>query len=420
MRVNRDMSMKPSFGGRSRGGSDLGNIGTKKKKLPPLKTVWHEARELIWAHRRRLAIGLVLMIISRLAGLVLPATSKYLIDEVIGNHRSSLLWPLALAAGAATVVQALSSFALSQVLGVAAQRAITEMRKSVQEHITRLPIRYFDSTQSGILVSRIMTDPEGIRNLVGTGLAQLSGSIVTAFLALSVLFYLNWKLTLITILILSVFGACLAVAFTRLRPVFRLRGKINADVTGRLSETLMGIRVVKAYTAEKREEIVFARGAHRLLRNVAKAVTGVSFVSALSTVVTGAVAVVMISYGGRSIINGSMSLGDFVMYVFFTGMLASPVIQLSSIGTQISEAFAGLDRIREVKSLPTEDEEDAHRLPVHQMQGQVEFQNVSFEYDPGSSCSEERQLYCRSRHNNCAGRIQRLREKHPGKSCDGV
>lgn len=348
-----------------------------------MKSVWREARELIWAHKSRLLLGLGLMLISRTAGLVLPATSKFLIDEVIGNNRGELLLWLALAAGAASIVQAITSFALSQVLGVAAQYAITEMRKSIQAHITRLPIRFFDATQSGVLVSRIMTDAEGIRNLVGTGLAQLTGSIVTAILALGVLFYLNWKLTLITLVILSLFGGCLAFAFTRLRPVFRERGKINAEVTGRLNETLNGIRVVKSYTAEGREQLVFAKGAHRLFRVVATAVTGVSAVSALSTIVTGGIAVVMISYGGSSILNGEMTLGDFVMYIFFTGMLASPVIQLSSIGTQISEAFAGLDRIREIRLLETEDEADASRQPLTQMDGHVEFRNVWFEYDAG-------------------------------------
>jgi len=380
------MSLKPSIsGGRqeSSGGSHRSTETSPKKKLPPLPSVWREARELIWAHRHRLALGLGLMLFSRVAGLVLPATSKFLIDEVVGKGRGELLLWLALAAGAASIVQAITSFALSQVLGVAAQRAITDMRKSVQEHITRLPIRYFDSTQSGVLVSRIMTDAEGIRNLVGTGLAQLTGSVVTAVLALGVLFYLNWKLTLITLAILLAFGVCLGYAFTRLRPVFRERGRINAEVTGRLSETLGGIRVVKSYTAERREQLAFAKGAHRLFRSVATAVTGVSFVSALSTVVTGCIAVVMISYGGRSIITGAMTLGDFVMYIFFTGMLASPIIQLSSIGTQISEAFAGLDRIREVKRLATEDEEDANRDAIENLSGDVEFRDVGFEYDEG-------------------------------------
>src|SRR5882762_9918723 len=241
----------------------------EKKKISP-KDAWHDARDLIWSHRYRLALGMMLMIVNRLVGLVLPTSSKYLIDDVILKHRSELLIPLALAAGAATLIQAFSSFALSQILGVAAQRAITEMRKSVQEHVARLPVRYFDSTQTGILISRIMTDAEGIRNLVGTGLVQLVGSLVTAALALAVLFYLNWKLTSVTLLALGAFGVCMALAFKKLRPLFRERGQINAEVTGRLTESLGGIRIVKAYAAEKREELVFARGAHRLFRNVAR------------------------------------------------------------------------------------------------------------------------------------------------------
>src|SRR6266849_153088 len=272
----------------------------KKKKITPA-TAWRDARELIWAHRYRLALGMFLMIVNRLVGLVLPASSKYLIDNVILKHQSGLLLPLALIAGAATLVQAFSSFALSQVLGVAAQRAITEMRKSVQEHVARLPVRYFDSTQTGILISRIMTDAEGIRNLVGTGLVQLTGSLVTATISLGVLLYLNWRLTAVTILILGAFGAGLSVAFKRLRPLFRERGKINAEVTGRLAESLGGIRIVKAYTAEKREELVFAKGAHQVFRNVAESLTGVSAVTAFSSLVISGVVIAMILVGGSSI-----------------------------------------------------------------------------------------------------------------------
>ncbi len=323
------------------------------------------------------------MLISRLAGLVLPATSKFLIDEVIGNRRAELLGTLALAVGLATVVQAITAFSLSQVLGVAAQRAITEMRKVVQSHVSRLPIGYFDSTKTGVLISRIMTDAEGIRNLVGTGLVQLSGGLVTAVIALSVLFYLNWQLTSITLVVLLVFGGAMAYAFTYLRPLFRERGKINADVTGRLGEMLGGIRIVKAYTAERREKYVFAKGAHTLLRNVAAAVTGISSISAFSTVVVGGIGALMIVVGGRAIMSGTMTLGDFVMYIFFTGLVASPLIQIASIGTQITEAFAGLDRIREIRQMETEEDQDVRRLPLKRTVGDVEFREVWFEYDPG-------------------------------------
>jgi subfamily B ATP-binding cassette protein MsbA len=352
----------------------------KKKKITPA-TAWRDARDLVWAHRYRLALGMSLMIVNRLVGLVLPASSKYLIDNVVLKHQSGLLVPLALIAGGATLVQAFSSFALSQVLGVAAQRAITEMRKSVQQHVARLPVRYFDSTQTGILISRIMTDAEGIRNLVGTGLVQLVGSLLTAALALTVLFYLNWKLTSVTLLALGTFGVCMALAFKKLRPLFRERGQINAEVTGRLTESLGGIRIVKAYAAEKREELVFARGAHRLFRNVARSMTAVSGVTAFSTMIVGAIGVILILVGGRDILNGQMTLGDFFMYMIFTGLVAMPLVEIANIGTQITEAFAGLDRIRDLKQMATEDQNDSERQACPAIVGEIAFQDVSFEYN---------------------------------------
>jgi subfamily B ATP-binding cassette protein MsbA len=353
------------------------------KKPVTASAAWREARELIWRHRKRLAIGLALMLISRLAGLVLPFTSKWLIDEVVGNNRVDLLMPIALAAGVATVVQAVTSFGLSQILGVAAQRAITDMRKRVQAHVMRLPIRYFDSTQTGVLISRIMSDAEGIRNLVGTGLVQLVGGFVTAVLGLGILFWLNWRLTVITILVLGVFGGGMAYAFRTLRPLFRERGKINAEVTGRLTEALGGIRIVKSYTAEKREEIVFTKGAHRLFRNIAKSMTGVSATTAGSTVIVGVIGILMISLGGRAILAGEMTLGDLIMYIFFIGLVAAPLVSIASIGTQVTEAFAGLDRIREILDMKTEVDEDAIKAPLDRVVGDVAFDQVWFEYNPG-------------------------------------
>jgi subfamily B ATP-binding cassette protein MsbA len=358
-------------------------VADEGKKKIRWSEAWEEARVLLWARRGRLAIGMGLMLVNNLSSMVLPASSKYVIDEVIGKGRRELLVPLALAAGLATLIQALSSFALSQVLGVAAQRAITEMRRKVEEHIMRLPVRFFDTTQSGVLISRVMTDAEGIRNLVGSGLVQLTGSIVTAVLALGVLLYVNWHLTIITILVLAAFAAVMSVAFKKLRPLFRERGKIQADITGRLAQSLGGIRVVKAYTAEKREEIVFTKGVHKLLRNIAQSMTGVSATTAMSTVIIGIVGVVMILVGGGSILNGSMTLGDFFMYIFFTGLLAAPVVQIASIGTQITEAFAGLDRIREIRAAATEDAGDAVLAPHDYVRGDIEFDDVWFEYNPG-------------------------------------
>jgi len=355
---------------------------TKKKKLEAA-VVWREAREIIWTRRKRIALGGVLMIANRLAGLVLPGSTKFLIDRVIGESNAQLLIPLAAAIGAATLVQAGTSFALSQVLGVMAQRAITDMRKAVQAHVSRLPVSYFDSTKTGVLISRIMTDAEGIRNLVGTGLVRLTGGLVTAAVALVVLFLLNWKLTAAILLILAVFGTGMAFAFNRLRPIFRDRGKINAEVTGRLAESLGGARVVKAYVAERGEALVFARGAHRLLRRVAKAVTGISAIGAFATAIMGVISVLMIIVGGRAILAGTMTLGDFVMYIFFTGLVAMPLISIAEIGTQISEAFAGLDRIREIRQMATEEDADAERAELGDVTGEIAFDDVSFEYNPG-------------------------------------
>ena len=344
---------------------------------------WKEARQLIAEHRVSLSIGLALMVVNRLSGFVLPWTSKFLIDDIIGKQQPNLLMPLAGAAVLATIVQAATSFTLSQVVSVAAQRAITEMRKRVQAHVLKLPVSYFDSTKSGVLISRIMSDAEGVRNLVGTGLIQLLGSFMTAVIALGVLMYLNWKLTSATLIVLLAFGGMMTTAFKRLRPMFRERSVINAEVTGRLAETIGGVRLVKVYTAEPRERLVFARGAHKLFRNVAKTITGTSAVGAGTAVITGLIGVLMIVIGGRAILAGTMTLGDFVMYVFFVGLMAAPLVQIASIGTQVSEAFAGLDRIREIREMATEDQADATKQSMRQVDGRVEFQDVTFEYNPG-------------------------------------
>ncbi len=356
-------------------------MGPETKNKVNYKTAWAEARRIIWNARWRLLIGSVLLLVSRLAGMVLPASTKYIGDEVFTNQRYELIKWIALAVGISTLVQATTSFALSQILGVAAQRAITEMRKRVQSHIERLPISYFDSTQSGQLISRIMNDAEGIRNLVGTGLGQIIGGIVTATISICVLFYINWLLTLATLGVIAIFGGVLLYALKLLRPVFRERGEITADVTGRLTESLGGIRIVKAYTAEKREELSFARGAHRLFRNVAKTVTGVSAINSFAALVIGAVAVSMIVLGGNAIQQQTMTLGDFLMYISFTFLLALPVIELAAVGTQITEALAGLDRIREVMAMTTEDELDSAKKPLSKVDGAIEFENVEFEYE---------------------------------------
>lgn len=335
----------------------------------------------MWTHRKSVGIGLVLMVISRAAGFVLPLSPKYLLDTVIGKQQYNMLLPLALAGFAATVIGAVTSFSLSQVVSVAAQQAIATMREEVQAHLVRLPVSFFDSTKSGVLVSRVMTDPEGIRNLVGTGIIQLVGGMVSAIGALAVLLYLNWKLTTITVLFLAIFGIGMSIAFKRLRPIFRERSVINAEVTGRLTETIGGIRLIKVYTAEDRERTVFRDGVQRLFKNIARTITGTSATGSLSVAVVGLVTVLVMYIGGNDLIAGRMSLGDLVTYALFIGVVTFPLVQIASIGTQISEAFAGLDRIRELRDMATEDQEDASKAEVPTVVGEVQFRDVWFEYE---------------------------------------
>ena len=358
-------------------------MSDKDKKKVSLDAVWREAREMIWAHRGRLGVGLVLLLVGRLAGLVLPASTKFLIDDVIGKGRVEILLWIGLAAGIGVVVQAGSSFSLSLLLGAAAQRSIHDLRLKVQSHIGRLPIKYFEDNKSGELISRIMSDAEGVRNLVGTGFVQLIGGIVTSTVAFAFLLWLNWRLTLIMVIFLAVFAVVMGVGFTRLRPLFRERGKINAEITGRLNESLGGAKVVKAFTAETHEEEIFAAKAGKLLDNVVRSVVGVSSVTSLGGLIFGLGGLTMGLIGTRGVIAGEMTVGDLFTFVVFTGVMVTPLVQMSSIATQFTEAFAGLDRIREVLSEPTEDEGDDERQEVGRLRGDVGFEGVDFEYKPG-------------------------------------
>ncbi len=362
---------------------------SRKKPKVDFKNVRAEALHLVREHRRTLAVGFVLMIINRLAGLVIPAMPKFLIDNVVAQHRPELLTALVLAAAGAAVVQAVTSFSLARVVSVAAQGAIARMRKDVQAHVLRLPVGYFDSTKTGVLISRIMTDPEGIRNLVGTGLVQLVGGLLTAVIAFGILLTLNLKLTLGTVALLLAFAASMSIAFKKLRPIFRERGAINAEVTGRLNETLGGVRLVKTYVAEPREEAVFGEGVDRLFRNIASTITGTSLVGAISTIIVGGIGVMILLVGGRSILAGTMTTGELFSYVLYVGVMVAPLVQISSIGTQISEAFAGLDRIHELRSVATEDELDEAREPIGELAGEVAFEDVAFEYKPGVPVLED-------------------------------
>jgi subfamily B ATP-binding cassette protein MsbA len=367
-------------GGGGRGGA---RDDEKKRKAPPFRVVFRDALELVSARRGRLAVGFGLLAINRLCSLVLPGTTKFLLDEVIGKGRRELLATLVLAAGGATLVQAVTSFTLSQVLGKAAQRSITEMRRKIQRHVGRLPVTFFDQTKTGALLSRVMSDAEGLRNLVGTGLVEVAGGLLTAAAALVILFYLSAKLTIIALGVLSLFGLILLYAFKTLRPLFRERSRINAAVSGRLTESFSGIRVVKAYRAERREALVFSKGAHRLFRNVAKTMTGFAAVTAFSTLLLGAVGVAIMWVGANEVLAGRMTLGSFFSFTLYMGLLVGPVIQIVSIGSQITEAFAGLERIREIRNETPEDAADAERRPLPRIVGHVEFRDVSFEYQEG-------------------------------------
>ena len=344
---------------------------------------WRAAKGLIVAHRWRLAVGAALMLMGRVVGLVLPASSKYIIDEVVINERGELLVPIALAAGASTLAQAIISFLLLQIVGVTAERAVLEMRKKIQAQVGRLPVRYFDSMQTGKLVARIMNDSEGVRNLIGSGLINASGNVVTGLLSIGILLYLNWQLTVLTIIVLAGFSGGWAFVLRRMRPLFRERGEIYSQVTGRLTESFSGIRIVKAYTAEKHEELVFARGAHRLFRNIERLMTRISAVNAFSTAIFGAIGMIIIIVGGNAVLSRQITLGDLVMYVFFMGMSASPVMQISGIGQQLTLTLAGLDRIHELFNIATENADDTLKAPIKEIKGEVEFENVWFEYNSG-------------------------------------
>ena len=345
-----------------------------------LKVIARDAWEIIWRSRRRLLVGVPLLLLSRASSLVLPGTSKYLLDDVIPKHDLAMLWKLVTISAIAAVVGGTTDYALAQILGMAAQRSITDLRRRIQQHVQRLPVRFFDATKTGVLVSRVMNDADGIRNLVGTGLLQLFGGLVTATVATVILFHLSSKLTSIVLGSFFIFGSVLAWAFNTVRPLFRQRGEINADVSGRLTESFSGIRVVKAYTAEKHEARVFATGAHKLLRLVVQTMRAISGVGALTTVLVGVVGMAVMFVGGREAIAGRMTSGDVIAFTFYLALVVGPIVQIVGIGTQLSEAFAGLERIREILGEEREDEHDAAKPAVDDIDGHVTLRDVWFEY----------------------------------------
>ncbi len=346
-----------------------------------LPDVWF----LLRPRRGLLAIGFVIMAVNRVAGLVLPASSKFLIDDIIGKRHLQLLLPLVGAIVAATAVQGVSSYALTQLLSKAAQRLIAELRCQVQAHIGRLPVAYYDSNKTGVLVSRIMSDVEGVRNLVGTGLVEFVGGMLTATFASIILLRISVFMTALACAILLGFGLFLRYSFKVIRPIFRARPKINAEVTGRLTESLGGVRVVKGYHAEGREAAVFAAGVRRLLENVLKTLTATSLMSLSATTLLGMVSALIMFLGARQIVAGHMTLGTFVTYTIFLGLLVAPVFQIVMIGTQITEALAGLERTREVLRERPEDDDPARSLRIDHISGEVVFENVSFAYEAGKT-----------------------------------
>ena len=331
--------------------------------------------------RGLLALGFVLMVINKVAGFVLPYSSKFLIDNVVTKHQTGLLRPLVLSVLFATLVQGVTSFSLTQLLSKAAQRLIAELREQVQAHISRLPVAFYDANKTGALVSRIMSDVEGVRNLLGTGLVDFAGGIVAAGIAVALLLRISVPLTLIALGSLACFAFALSRAFKTIRPIFRERGKINAEVTGRLTESLGGVRVIKGYHAEQREERVFAAGVRRLLDNVMRTLTATSLMGLSASVLLGVVGAATMYVGGRQMVAHHLSAGSYFSYNFLLVFLIAPVMQVVSIGTQLTEALAGLERTQEIMGERPEDQDPKRSVELQDIVGTVEFDNVTFTYD---------------------------------------
>jgi ABC-type multidrug transport system fused ATPase/permease subunit len=358
----------------------------ERSQLEKLKHAWEifpDAWALIAPRRGILVLSFCLMAVNRVAGFILPGSTKYLVDNVINKREIHLLTPIVLAVVGATVIQGLTSFSLTQLLSKSSQRMITELRLKVQAHIGRLPVAFYDATKSGVLVSRIMTDVEGVRNLLGTGLIEFVGGIMTAAIALVVLLRINVQMTAIAIVILLFFVFGLSRAFKTIRPYYRARPKITAEVIGRLTESLGGIRVVKGYHAEEREEQVFAVGVRRLLQNVLDTLTANSLMTLSATALLGVVSAVVMFMGARQILAGHMTLGTFFEFTLFLGMLVAPVSQIVGLAPLMIEALAGLERTREILNESTEDQTPGRTLFLDRIDGRIAFQNVSFSYETG-------------------------------------
>lgn len=345
----------------------------------------HVFKTIILPRKRLVLFGIFLIIISRLSGLVLPASTKYVADTVIPENDTNLLYILIGIIIVSIVIQAITSFLLTKLLSVEAQHLISVLRAKVQQHVLRLPVRFFDNSKAGALVSRIMTDVEGVRNLVGTGLVQLVGGFLNTILCLAALIYLSPLLTLYALVPVVIFGVISMKAFSYIRPIFRERSVINADVTGRLTETLNGIRIIKGFNAENQETRIFEEGVTKIFMNVKKSLTSTSLVTSSGTFLLGLASAGIMGIGGYKLIAGTMSTGDLISFTMFLGFMIAPIIQMSNIGTQLTEAFAGLDRTEELLNMPHEDMDSSRSIRISNIKGDVSFDNVSFAYETGNT-----------------------------------
>lgn len=346
-------------------------------------TIAYVFKSIVWPRWRIVALGLVLIVISRAAGLVLPGASKYLIDNVVAKGDLHMLKILIFAVTGAILVQSVTSYALTQILSVEAQHLISVLRARVQRQVVQFPVRFFDNTRSGELVSRIMSDVEGVRNLVGTGLVQLVGGILTSVVCLFILIRISPMMTLYVLVPVLIFGLISLKAFAYIRPIFRERSKINAEVTGRLTETLNGIRVIKGFNAEKQEIKTFEEGVTRLFLNVKKSLTSTSLLTSSATLLLGLASAAIMGVGGYFMVQHQLTTGGFVQFTLFLGFMIAPIVQMSNIGSQLTEAFAGLDRTEELMNLPLEDNPEVRTLEMEKVHGDIKFNNVSFAYEAG-------------------------------------
>ena len=338
-------------------------------------------KEFIWPRRKIVSLGLFLIIVRSLTGLVLPYASKNLIDEVIPSKDTNALMVLLIVVCAALLFQSISSFSLTRLLSVEAQHLISILRAKVQQKLLKLPISFFDNNKSGALVSRVMTDVEGVRNLVGTGLVQLIGGSITAVISLVILIQINAQMTLFVLVPVAVFAVIALKAFGYIRPIFRARGKINAEVTGRLTETLNGIRVIKGFNAEEQEQLVFEKGVDDLFQNVKKSLTATALMTSSSTFLLGLASASIMGMGGYFIMQETMTYGEFVSFTLFLGFMIAPIVQMSNIGSQLTEAFAGLDRTQELMAVAEENDLEVRTKTLNAIEGNVSFKNITFSYD---------------------------------------